>query len=110
MSLGVGWMNRMNRAGKRVYTLTLYLQDPMDIRVGALGRIEFCKGYYCYTGSAQGGVGRIFRHLKRIGQKNDNPRWHIDYLLPFTTFSSLMVSYFPKEYECLIASRLGEVL
>lgn len=60
------------------YILQLELSSPSTIRVGALGHIDFRRGFYLYVGSAQRGLSsRISRHLRTTGKKM---RWHIDYL------------------------------
>ncbi len=63
--------------GGGVYLLTLYIEEPIDLNVGALGEIHFEYGTYIYTGSARSGlanrIGRHFRNEKKL-------RWHIDHL------------------------------
>jgi len=105
---------------KGIYTLVLYLPTSLSLKVGSLGTINLCRGYYCYTGSAHGGIGRVFRHIMKIGHIGyctrhyvghyTSAKWHIDYLLPLTKFSSVVISYLPREYECVIARRLGHTL
>ncbi len=66
-------------ASKGTYILIISLPRAKSIEVGKLGRINFSKGFYSYTGSAlgKGGLaGRIKHHLN-ISYK---PHWHIDYL------------------------------
>ena len=66
-------------ACRGAYILVLLLRDPLRIRVGGLGIIEFGRGYYAYVGSAKGPGGvraRLCRHILGRGVK----RWHIDYL------------------------------
>lgn len=61
-----------------IYSLIIKLEKDETIKVGELGRINFPKGFYIYTGSALNGLRqRINRHKKR--QKK--MFWHIDYLL-----------------------------
>lgn len=59
------------------YILTVRLDSPRTVAVGALGTISFGAGTYIYAGSAMGGLDqRVSRHLRR-----DKPRrWHIDSL------------------------------
>ncbi len=60
-----------------VYCLLLLSLGEGEIGVGSLGRIRLKRGYYCYVGSALGGVlSRVRRHLTGPGRI----RWHIDYL------------------------------
>ncbi len=59
------------------YLLCLHLPEDADIRVGALGRVYFRKGYYLYAGSAAKDLSqRLARHLRR----RKRCHWHIDYL------------------------------
>jgi Uri superfamily endonuclease len=61
-----------------VYSLLIELKKNQKIRIGNLGKFEFPKGLYVYTGSALNGLkARIERHLK----KKKKNFWHIDYLL-----------------------------
>ena len=61
-----------------VYSLLIELKKNQKIRVGNLGKFEFPKGFYIYTGSAMNSLEkRIDRHLR----KNKKKFWHIDYLL-----------------------------
>ena len=66
-------------ACKGAYILILRLRNPLRIRVGSLGVVEFDREYYAYVGSAMGPGGvraRLCRHIRGRGAK----RWHIDYL------------------------------
>ena len=66
-------------ACKGAYILILRLRDPLRIRVGSLGVVEFDRGYYAYVGSAMGPGGvraRLCRHIRG----REARRWHIDYL------------------------------
>lgn len=62
-----------------VYVLILCQAAPgLRLRVGALGEVNFAPGYYCYAGSALGGLrARLGRHLRGDAER---PRWHVDYL------------------------------
>jgi len=82
------------------------------MQIGSLGVIEFAPGYYCYTGSARGpgGLKRVDRHIQvLLGQKKTR-RWHIDYLLPHTSFLQTFVTRTRLDMECQIAARIGELL
>ena len=64
---------------KGVYVMHLYLEEPVVLIIGALGRTHFPEGNYLYVGSAFGPGGlraRIGRHLCGTGKAH----WHIDYL------------------------------
>jgi Uri superfamily endonuclease len=61
------------------YALLMFNSRRSSIQVGALGEVEFKRGYYVYIGSAFGPGGvdaRVRRHL-RCDKKL---HWHIDYL------------------------------
>lgn len=61
-----------------IYCLLISVKTDSTIKVGALGRILFKKGTYCYVGSAQNELeARVKRHLS----KKKTLFWHIDYLL-----------------------------
>ncbi|MDO5852154.1 MAG: GIY-YIG nuclease family protein [Methanobacteriaceae archaeon] len=63
---------------KGVYCLLIRVSKDVSIVVGALGSIDFKKGYYVYVGSALGVLSkRIDRHLSLDKKKH----WHVDYLL-----------------------------
>jgi Uri superfamily endonuclease len=73
---------------KGSYILIIELKDDADIQIGALGKIHFKKGTYCYVGSARGPGGiekRVERHLRKEKRK----RWHIDYLLEHASISEV---------------------
>lgn len=86
------------------YTLIIYLEKETNIKVGALGQIDFKEGFYTYTGS--GDRSRIKRH-KRISEKGEGSIWwHIDYLNsnPLTNINEIVSSETP---ECIVASKIG---
>jgi Uri superfamily endonuclease len=70
---------------KGTYLLILRLEaDLTDLPIGRLGQFHFAAGYYVYIGSAFGPgglVARIGYHERRVKAR---PRWHIDYLRPYT--------------------------
>jgi len=95
-----------------IYTLVLYMSRALEIQIASLGVLEFAPGYYCYTGSARGpgGLKRVDRHIQvLLGQKKTR-RWHIDYLLPHTSFLQAFVTRTTLDLECQIAARIGERL
>jgi len=90
---------------KGVYTLIIQLKAPVDVRIGALGRIRLPKGKYFYTGSARGSgsssiEGRISRHLRKLKRNF----WHIDYLLKHELSQILAVIYSEtkRSMECKV--------
>lgn len=61
-----------------IYSLIIELNKDEKIKIGKLGKFDFKKGLYVYTGSALSGLERrIDRHKKKRKKKF----WHIDYLL-----------------------------
>lgn len=67
---------------KGVYTLVIYLNKEISLKVQKLGCFTLQKGYYAYTGSAVGNGAtslkkRVGRHLKKRKVRH----WHIDFLL-----------------------------
>lgn len=61
------------------YLLLLRSYTGGVVRIGALGELRLCEGYYVYVGSARGAGGlrtRVARHLRGVSR----PHWHIDYL------------------------------
>lgn len=60
------------------YQLLIHKEDEGPVQIGRLGRFDFPRGYYVYTGSARKNLShRVLRHVSR----NKKLRWHIDYLL-----------------------------
>ncbi len=76
---------------KGAYILLIVTEKDEKIEIGALGKIFFKKGRYCYVGSALGPGGieaRVERHLK----KRNKLRWHIDYLLQYAAVERVYYS------------------
>ena len=90
---------------KGIYLLIIEVKKFTQIKIGALGRIDFDKGAYVYVGSAQNNLEkRIERHL-RIKKKK---HWHIDYLLG-NKFSNIVKVFYKKakkSEECGTANKL----
>jgi len=62
---------------KGIYILLIEIPREVHMEVGALGVMEFPRGFYAYCGSAMGGLrARINRHLR----SEKKARWHVDYL------------------------------
>ena len=75
---------------KGAYILLIRLERDAIIEVGALGKIDFKAGTYCYVGSAYGSGGikaRIARHMR----KEKKIRWHIDYLLKYGRIERVLI-------------------
>ena len=95
-----------------IYTLVLLLDRDREIEVGSLGIIQFKEGYYSYTGSARGpgGLTRLDRHKRVLQGASSVRRWHIDYLLPYTSMVEAAVTRTSADLECRIARRIGSEL
>ncbi len=82
------------------YALFMSLDAGTELDVGALGKLHFPPGAYCYVGSAMGGLDqRISRHLS----PEKRARWHVDRL---TTAADSVEAYesFPEPVpECRLA-------
>ena len=91
---------------KGVYILTIRVKKNTTLTVGALGKMTFSKGEYCYVGSAQNS---IERRIKRHQSKTKKLRWHIDYLLKDkkTFINDVFVKECAKEEECRLAALLN---
>lgn len=95
---------------KGTYIIAIYVLENSVIRIGALGEIEFLKGYYLYIGSAMGNKGsttlenRVKRHVS--DSKGKKIFWHIDYLLTNQNCVITRLYLIPslKRLECIIAN------
>ena len=89
------------------YVLCMRLDRDIDLTIGKLGRFNFAKGYYYYTGSAfgPGGIAARCKHHINISSK---PRWHIDYLRKHCQLSEIIFSTHSKHLECHWAKILQE--
>ena len=86
--------------------------------IGRLGSVSFRSGYYCYVGSAMGGIksstnlqNRIKRHLRSFycpEEATNKPKkhWHIDYLLSHRNSRIVAILIIPsrEKEECRIAA------
>ena len=95
-----------------IYTLVLSLGRAREIEVGSLGIVQFVEGYYSYTGSARGpgGLKRLEQHKRVLLGASSVRRWHIDYLLPYTSLVDAVVTRTSADLECRIAKRIGSEL
>lgn len=86
------------------YVLLIELPEVQTVTVGRRKAIRFLPGYYAYVGSALGGFkSRLNHHLKG----SQRPRWHIDYLLPLASISSIILFETRDRVECTIAQTLS---
>jgi Uri superfamily endonuclease len=88
-----------------VYALFIHVPFALKIPIGALGVLDFSPGYYCYIGSALGGLKqRVGRHLR----ESKTARWHIDYLLSRSRVVDVVAAATAEAKECPIARRMSE--
>jgi Uri superfamily endonuclease len=88
---------------KGIYVLIIQINQTIQPKIGALGRLTFTEGLYAYVGSAQNNLElRVARHRR----KEKRLFWHIDYLLNNEAAKVMAVYYKPglKTEECKIAS------
>ncbi len=83
--------------------MILYLPKASSIRIGALGRFRFPRGYYLYIGSAMNGLdARIRRHLG-----NDKKLfWHIDYFVKHARIVDVWSQPGRSRLECVWAKQV----
>jgi len=95
----------MNQVIKGIYCLEIVIAKNSQIKVGALGPIDFQKGTYLYIGSAQRNFEkRLMRHLR----SEKKLHWHIDYLL--TNNKAELKRIFYKEAEKKEECRIADLL
>ena len=97
-------LNDLDKTEKGSYVLLIELPVEQTVTVGSLKAIRFLCGYYAYVGSALAGFkSRLNHHLK----ESKRPRWHIDYLLPMASISSIILFETRDRVECTIAQALS---
>jgi sugar fermentation stimulation protein A len=88
---------------KGTYILLIEMPRGVRMKVGALGVLEFPRGFYAYCGSAMGGLrARINRHLRR----EKKVRWHVDYLLKKGSVRKVLSAETNERLECQLAAGL----
>lgn len=89
---------------KGSYSLIFELEEKQKIKIGALGQIEFKKGFYAYNGSAfgPGGLKRLERHKETMKEGN-KLHWHIDYLLANEKISYIGYIASNEDIECFLS-------
>lgn len=96
----------IGRSVRGSYVLLVEMPRVRRIRIGALGEVEFPRGFYAYAGSARGGLqARLNRHLRRT----KSTRWHIDYLLKEGRVKGFVYASTKERLECRLAQRLEEI-
>jgi Uri superfamily endonuclease len=91
-----------------IYTLLLFVKNETTVTVGKLGKQQFPRGYYTYTGSALGKGASLKNRLARHLKKQKQMFWHIDYLLADKNVSvkAIIAVETRKKMECDINSYL----
>ena len=87
------------------YVLLFFLENEVQLPVGALDKSKFPTGQYTYVGSALGPGGiqsRVRHHLK----PSPKPHWHIDYLKPYVHWVGVGWKVTEKRLECTWAQKL----
>jgi Uri superfamily endonuclease len=98
------------------YCICVYVEENVDIVVGALGLIHFSEGKYVYAGSGLNSlIPRVMRHIRTSRGSQSVTRWHIDYLLssPLVSIRGIYIMDNGERLECVIAeevSRHGEAV
>ncbi len=90
---------------KGSYLIILRNEKERKIKVGALGKISFPKGYYLYVGSGLKNLAKRIAHHKKRKKRRV---WHIDYLTNRFQFFSSHLLPSQKREECQIASQLAK--
>ncbi len=94
-------------------------QKDLILKIGALGKLTFKKGFYCYIGSAMGKGStslekRVFRHVKTSFKPSDTDielpkiHWHIDYFLSDPAVTLVKIILIPSQIkeECSIVQQI----
>ena len=94
-------------AGKGgAYLLVLRLDAAEDIKVGALGSLNFPKGTYVYAGSALTSLEyRVARHFSMEKRMH----WHIDHLRAKARPVEALVLRSQDDLECMINDMVGRM-
>jgi len=89
-----------------IYLFLMELDEDRTIQIGALGEIDFSKGFYCYVGSAKIGLSkRIDRHKRQRKAMH----WHIDYLRTATRVVGSWPVRSALVAECELAQMVGSI-
>ena len=93
------------RLGPGVYALLFRLTCDLTIPTRQLGVKTYSAGWYAYVGSARRGISsRLKHHMRAI---HPRPHWHIDYLLPQGSLSTIVVAETSGDLECTISRYLA---
>jgi sugar fermentation stimulation protein A len=87
------------------YGLLLRCDVKLRVRVGALGVVALRPGFYCYVGSARGGLrARLARHLRSRGKRT---HWHVDYVRRRTQPAGVLVWAGQAADECALSEAVA---
>jgi Uri superfamily endonuclease len=107
MKIDVNLVSEFSASG--IYTLLLLVSEEVKLTVGKLGKQNFPRGYYTYTGSALGKGATSLKHRIARHLKKEKPRfWHIDYLLADENVSveAVIAAETNKKMECDVNSHI----
>ncbi len=91
---------------KGTYCLIINIRRPIKIKIGALGKIKFEEGRYCYIGS---GMNNLMKRISRHFSNDKKTYWHIDYLLKNKKVELEKAIFNGKKEECKIAEIISNI-
>lgn len=100
-------MKNESDKNKGTYCLIISMKDDSTIKIGAMGRTYFKKGFYVYVGSALNSLDkRIERHISKKKKKH----WHADYLTlnKNAQIKEVVFTYSTKKIECDISNEISK--
>lgn len=90
-----------------VYLLVCFLEKPMSIPIGSIGKVDFQAGYYVYVGKSKRGLfKRVLRHKRKRLKKL---HWHIDYFLKEAKLIVDLPIVTDQEIECYLAEKISKI-
>ena len=87
------------------YVLLIEVKKSKVIKIGALDKINFQKGFYAYVGSA---LNNLEKRIKRHLSQKKKTFWHIDYLLKKAKIKEVYHKESNWKEECQIAGNLAK--
>ena len=98
---------------KGTYILVLRLSKNLIIKIGALGKVSFKKGFYLYVGSAMGilNSSSLLNRIRRHLSTSKKIHWHIDYLLNSKYAIITYIYLIPSSLrlECILAREIDSI-
>jgi Uri superfamily endonuclease len=95
---------------KGAYCLCIFIENDLQVQIGALGLLHFKSGRYIYVGSALNGlIARVKRHIKTSKGIYNAIHWHIDYLLKEKNVKceAVYLLFCEERVECELAREIG---